>query len=158
MFNRDPRSGNEVTNKKYIDDSIGEGTIVRFNQTLQNYLKVSVGNDTYNLINYDKTQITDRTIIINSNRGGYRLQNWFIKCNDKNKNDKIQNFMKSTKTNNPTGDSGATSLPPIGNNLYIYIGTSSNNHGNNVFVSFERTDIIQNFNVTFFKKKIFNFN
>ena len=56
--------------------------------------------------------------------------------------------MKSTKTNNPTGFSGATSLPPIGNN-YMYIETSSNNHGNNVFVSFERTDIIQISNITF---------
>ena len=44
-INRDPTSNNEVVNKKYIDDSIGENTIVRCNQTLQNSLKVSVGND-----------------------------------------------------------------------------------------------------------------
>ena len=43
--NRNPTSSNEVSKKKYVDDSIGEGTIVRFNQTLQNFLKVSVGND-----------------------------------------------------------------------------------------------------------------
>ena len=30
----------------------------------------------------------------------------------------------------------------------MYIETSSNNHGNNVFVSFERTDIIQISNIT----------
>ena len=39
--------------------------------------------------------------------------------------------MKSKKTNSPTGDSGATSLPPIGNS-FKYIETSSINHGNNV--------------------------
>ena len=32
----------------------------------------------------------------------------------------------------------------------MYIETSSNNHGNNVFVSFERTDIIQVSNITFY--------
>ena len=31
-------------------------------------------------------------------------------------------------------------LPPIGNS-FMYIETSSSNHGNNVFVSWERTDI-----------------
>ena len=32
----------------------------------------------------------------------------------------------------------------------MYIETSSNNHGNNVFVSFERVDIIQITNITFY--------
>ena len=45
--NRDLSSDNEPSNKKHVDDSIGEGTIVRFNQTIENYLQVSVGNDTY---------------------------------------------------------------------------------------------------------------
>ena len=52
--NRNSNLDNELANKKYIDDSIGEGTIVRFSQTLQNHLKVSVGNDTYNLTKYDR--------------------------------------------------------------------------------------------------------
>ena len=39
---RNPTSDNEVANKKYIDDSIEEGTIVRLNQTLSIFLKVSV--------------------------------------------------------------------------------------------------------------------
>ena len=47
--NRNPTSINEVSNKNYIDDELDKNTIVRFNQTLENYLKVSVGNDTYNL-------------------------------------------------------------------------------------------------------------
>ena len=67
------------------------------------------------------------------NSGGYLLQNWIIKCNDKNNNGKIQNFIKSTKTNSPTGDSGATSLPPIGSS-FMYIEASSGNQGNNVFL------------------------
>ena len=54
IVNRNPNSDNELSNKKYVVDSIGEDTIVRFNQTLQNYLKVSVGNDTYNLTKYNK--------------------------------------------------------------------------------------------------------
>ena len=77
------------------------------------------------------------------------LQNWIIECNDLHNNGKIQNFLRSTKTNSPTGSSGAMSLPPIGN-TFMFIETSSNNHGNKVFVSFERTDIIQITNITFY--------
>ena len=146
--NRNPILQNEAANKNFIDDSIGEGTIVRFNQTLQNYLKVSFGNDSYNLLKYDKIQRTDITNITFPNSGGYLLQNWVIKCNDKNNNGKIQNFIKSTKTNSPTPHSGATSLPPIGNS-FMFIETSSDNHSANVFCSFERTDIVQNSNITF---------
>ena len=61
--NRKPTSDSEVSNKKYIDDEVDKNTLVRFNQTLQNYLKVSVGNDTHNLTKYDKIQITDTSII-----------------------------------------------------------------------------------------------
>ena len=32
----------------------------------------------------------------------------------------------------------------------MYIETSSNNHGNNVYVSWERIDVIQNINITFY--------
>ena len=147
--NRNPNSDNELVNKKYLDDELDKNTILRFNQTLSNYLKVSVGNDTYNLTRYDKIQLTDTTIIKYPNNGGYLLQNWNIRCNDKNNNGKISNFVKSTKTNSPTGDSGATSLPPIGDS-FMYVETSSNNNGNNVFVSFERTDIIQITNISFY--------
>ena len=72
-----------------------------------------------------------------------------IKCIDKNNAGKIQNFIRSTKSNSPTGDSGATILPPIGDS-FMYIETSSNNHGDSVFVSWERTDIIQISNITFY--------
>ena len=149
QINRKPSSDNEVSNKKYIDDELDKNTVLRFNQTLQNYLKVSVGNDTYNLTKYDKIQITDTTEMRYPNIGRDLLQKWNIKCNNKNNISKVGDFIKSTKTNSPTGHSGATSLPPIGT-AFMYIETSSNNHGNNVFVSWERTDIIQISNITFY--------
>ena len=148
-INRNPTLDNEVSNTKYVDDSIGADTMLRFNQTLSNYLKVSVGNDIYNSTKYNKILLTDITIIKYPNSGGYLLQNWNITCNDKNNNGKIQNFIKSTKSSSPTGNSGAESSPPIGNS-FMYIETTSNNHGNNVFVSWERTDIIQITNITFY--------
>ena len=83
--------------------------------------------------------------------GGYLLQNWNIKSNDKNNDGKIKNFIRSTETNSSTSESGATSLPPNGN-AFLYIETNSDNHGNNVFCSFERTDIIQ------ITKKTFDYN
>ena len=69
------------------------------------------------------------------------------KGNNENNNGKTQSFLKSTNTNSPTSYSGGESKPPIVNS-FMYIETSSNNHGNNVFVSFERTDIIQISNTT----------
>ena len=70
------------------------------------------------------------------NTGGYLLPYWKIICNDKINNGKQQNFVKSTKSISPTSDSGATSLPPIGS-AFMYIETSSANHENIVFCSFE---------------------
>ena len=148
-INRNPTSDNEITNKKYVDDELDKNTILRFNQTLQNYLKISVGNDTYNLTKYNKIQLTDITVMKAGNTGGYLLPYWKFICNDKNNSGKISNFIKSTKTNSPTGSSGATTLPPVGN-AFMYIETSSNNNGNNVFVSLARTDIIQITNITLY--------
>ena len=148
--NSNPNLDNELSNKKYVDDSIAEGTIVRFNQTLENYLKVSVGNDIYNLTKYNKIQIIDTTEIRYPNTGSDLLQKWNIKCSNRNNVSKVGDFIKSTKTNSPTGHSGATNLPPIGNS-FIYIETSGNNSGNdNICVSWERIDIIQIINITFY--------
>ena len=148
--NRNPISDNELTNKKYIHDELNKITILRFNQTLKNYLKVSVGNKTYNLTKYDKIQIIDTTEIKYPNIGSELLQKWNIKCNNKNNVSKVGDFIKSTKTNSPTGNSGATSLSPIGK-ICMYIETSSNNHGHEkVFVSFERIDIIQISSIAFY--------
>ena len=138
-----------MASKKYIDDELDKNTVLRIIQTLQNYLKVSVGVTIYNLTKYDKIQITDTTEMKYPNIGSDLLQKWNIKCNNKNNQSRITDFIKSTRTNSPTGHSGATITPPIGN-AFMYIETSSNNHGSNVFVSWERTDIIQISNITFY--------
>ena len=141
--NRNPSSDNEISSKKYDDDSIGEGTIVRFNQRPENYLKVSFGNDFSNLTKDDKIKKNaEKTIIEQPNDGGFLLKHWNTKCKDKNNNVIIQNFIKSPKTNSPPENSGATSLPPIGDS-FMDIETSSGSHGNGVSVSFELTDVIQ---------------
>ena len=62
---------------------------------------------------------------------------------------KLGSFLKSTKTNSPIGYVEATNLHPIFNS-FMYIETSSNIHGNNVFVSWERTDIIKTSTKTFY--------
>ena len=147
--NRNPTSDNELANKIYIDDELDKNTILRFNQTLENYLKISVGDDTDNLTKYDKVQIIDTTNIGTGNAGTLVMQKKKIIWNDKNNKGKLSNFVKATKTNSPTSHSGATSLPPIGT-AFMYTETSSNNHGSNVFVSWERTDIIQITNITFY--------
>ena len=130
---RDPSSDNEPANTKDVAETLGSGNILRFIQTLQNYLKVFVGNDIYSLTKYDRKQNTETTNVKYPNTGGYLLQKWVIKCNDRINNNKKQNLVKSTKTNSPTGYSGATSLPPIGDS-FMYTETSSNNRGNNVFL------------------------
>ena len=96
-INNNPKDDNHVSNKKYIDDELDKNTIVKFSQTLQIYLKVSVGKDIYNLTEYDKMQLTDIKTMKAGNTGGYLLPYRKIICNDKNNNGKIQNFMKSTK-------------------------------------------------------------
>ena len=68
-INRNPTSVNEVSNKKYVGDSMGKGTILRYIQTLEKCLKVSVGKDTYILNKYDRIQITDTTVIKYPNTG-----------------------------------------------------------------------------------------
>ena len=146
--NRNPNLDNKLSNKKHVDDSKGQATTVRFNQSLRNYLKVSFGNDTYNLTKNGKIQVTDTTFINYLNTGGDLLQNWVSKCNDKKNNGKRQNFNKSLKTNSWTGYLRATSLPPTGKS-FIYIETASNTHDNFVFVSLEGIDIFQISNITF---------
>ena len=149
-INNNPTDNNHVSNKKYIDDELDKNTILRFNQTLQNYLKVSVGDDIYNFTKYSNFQLTDITVMKAGKTGAYLLPYWKNVFNDKNNNGKIQNIIKSTKSNSPTGNSGATSLPPTGT-AFMFIETSSNNSGSNsVFVSWERTDIVQITNITFY--------
>ena len=108
----------------------------------------------YIILLNNKIQLTNETILKYPNSGTYLLPLWRIVFSDRNGNGKQNNFIKSTKTSSPTNDSGATSLSPIGN-AFMYIETSGNNNnlnnnGNNVFVSFTRTDIIQITNITFY--------
>ena len=148
--NKNPISDKELVKKNEVDDS-DKNNVPRFYKTFQNYLKVSVGNETYNLTKYDKIQPTDMTEVKFPNIGSDFLPKWNIKCVIKKNNDsKVGNFIKSTIMNSPTSYSRATSLPPFGNSL-TYIETSSNNHGHErVFVRFERTDINPIRNITFF--------
>ena len=82
--------------------------------------------------------------------GADLLQKWNIKCNKRINQSRLSDFRKSTKTNSPTSPSGAESLPPIGDS-FMYIESSSNYHGSDdVFVSWERTDIFQMSNITFY--------
>ena len=148
--NRNPSSDNELTREKYVDVELEKNTIVRFNQTLENFLKVSAGSDVYNLTNHNKKSITDITEIKFPNIGTELLQNWKIYCNNKNNPSRITDFKRSTKSNSPTSEAGATSPAPIGN-AFMYIETSGINSGNDIiFVSWERTDIFQITNITFY--------
>ena len=77
------------------------------------------------------------------------LTKWRIKNLDEIDGATIGNFLKSKKPNSPTNDSGATALPPVGDN-FMYIEASSNNHYHEkVFASLERIDIIQITIITF---------
>ena len=100
-FIRNPSSDNELANKKYVDDSIDGSSILRFNQKLESYLKVSVGNDVYIVIKFDKIQLVDTTIIKQGN-GQYILTLCKVFCNDKKIIGVVTNFIRSTKTNSPT--------------------------------------------------------
>ena len=149
-INNNPTDNNHVTNKKYIDDQLDKNTILRLNDDSNDrYLKVNINNTAYNLQIYNKILLTDTTIIKSPNIGKSLLPNWRIFCHDRNNNGNIQNFIRSTKTSSPTSNSGAIILPPIGD-AFMYIESSSNIFGPNVFCSWERIDIIQISNITFY--------
>ena len=60
---RAPICDNELFNKEYVDDELERNIILKFNQTLENYLGVSVGNDVYYLAKNNKLKFTDTTVI-----------------------------------------------------------------------------------------------
>ena len=119
-FNRNPNSDNELAIKKDIDDSLGEGTILRFDQSLQNYLEASVGKSVYFLAKYDRIQKTVISFVNFPNTGGYLLQQWFLKRKDKYNKGKTSSLKRSTRTNSPTTNTGATPMKSIGD-LFMYI-------------------------------------
>ena len=139
----------QISTRKFVEKSLGHGNILRFIQRLQNYLKVSVGIDIYNLTKIDRSQFTHTTVINYPNNWGYLLKKWNIKRNDKSFSGKITSFIRWTKTSSPTPNSAAKSLPPIGDN-FMYIETTANHYGPKVYWSFERTDNNQNTNIRFY--------
>ena len=128
--NRNPVNDNELTSEIYVDNQLNDKTTVRFNQSLQNSLKVSIGYDTSNLTENDRINITVIIEMRNPNKGKSLLQNRTLKCINKNKNAKINTFLKSTTNTSPTAESRASSVPPIGW-AFMYVESSSNNHGPN---------------------------
>ena len=54
--------------------------MLRFNQTLENNLKVSVGNDTYNLTNKGKIHLIYLTESRSPNVGSDLLPKWRTNC------------------------------------------------------------------------------
>ena len=152
-INNDPTNNKHGINKKYLDDKLDNDTIIRLNDNSNNeYLKVQINNNFYNLQIHNKIQITDVTKILFPNTGHDLLPKWRIVCNNRFNSSIPTDFIKSTITNTPTGQAGATVIPPIGN-AFMYIETSGNNHNDvqdNVFVSIERTDIINISNISFY--------
>ena len=117
---------------------------------MKNCFKISVRNDTYNFTELDKIRSTDTTETKLPNLGSDLLQKWNFECNNKNNDSKVGNFTKLTISNNPTGYSRKTNLPPV-SSAFMYIEPSSNNHGlEGVIVSWERTDVIQISKITFY--------
>ena len=149
-INNNATDYNHVSNKKYVDNQLEKNTIVRLNDDSNNiYMQLRINNTPYNPQIYNKILLTDTTIIKFPNNGDSLLANFRIFCNDRNNNGNVQNFVRSTKTASPTSNSGAIVPPPIGDS-FIYFETSSNNFGPNVFCSWERIDIIQISNITFY--------
>ena len=48
------------------------------------------------------------------------LKNGKLNVRNKNGEGKVHDFIKSTKTNSPTGSSGATSIPPNWRCIHVY--------------------------------------
>ena len=67
---RNPNPENELLNKQNVDDELDKNTILIFNQTLQNNLKISVGNIICSLTKNDRKQVTDTTATETGNAGG----------------------------------------------------------------------------------------
>ena len=148
-INNNPTDDNHVGNKNYFVDELDKNTIVRFNPTLENYLRESVGNDTYNLAKQTRVNITDITEMRSPNSGQSLLQKWTLKCVNKNYIAKINTFLKSTPNTSPTAKSGANNVPTIGWS-FMCVESSGRNYGSNhVMVSWERTDIIHISNIKF---------
>ena len=78
------------------------------------------------------------------------LQRWILKCLKNFYSGNNITFLKSTTNTSPTAESGASSLPPIGW-AFMYVVSSSNNHGSNhIMDSWQRADIVHISNIKFY--------
>ena len=81
------------------------------------------------------------------------LQKWYFKSDTKIIQSRLNDFIKSTKRSSPTPNTASSILPPIGNS-FMYIQTSKKNNGaDGISVFFERTDIIQFSDITFYNNR-----
>ena len=62
-FDREPTLPNELSIKKDIENESDKNAILRFKQTLQNYHKVSVGNDVYDITKKSKQKFIDTKVM-----------------------------------------------------------------------------------------------
>ena len=80
--NRNPSTDEEFVERKYFVIALGEGTIPKLNHTLENYLRVSVGDSVFIFKTYNGEQILDTRTFENPFSGGYLLPVWNIECRD----------------------------------------------------------------------------
>ena len=101
-------------NKNYVNDTIRDGTLVRFNATLENNLKIALADSDFNLKKHNTEKNIDTSFKINPNSGGFLLQQWNKSCNDEENKRKLTNLIRSTRRTSPSPDSKASSLSPFG--------------------------------------------
>ena len=137
---RDPSSDNELANNKHVNDSKGEDSIFKFNESERNYIKFSDGNDVCKLTNNERKQTIDTTIIKKGYARGLLLPFWRTNCNDRKNCGKTSNYIGARKSSSTIPCTGATNIYWIN---FLYVETSGNSYGQIVFVGFERIDITQ---------------
>ena len=79
-----------------------------------------------------------------------------INCKDTNNTGKIHNFVKTTNSTSPTGNTGTPKIPQIEESFMCVETSACNSSNENIFVSFDRTDIIQISNITFYYNRFSN--
>ena len=89
--------------QKNVDDEFKK-FILRFDQTFQYYLKITVGNIEYNPTKHDRKKIIDTAINKTDDAGPFFLSLWRIECNDEINPVKTTKFLGATKTYSPTGN------------------------------------------------------
>ena len=73
-FDREPTLPKEVSVKKDIDNESDKNALLRFKQTLQNYHKVSVGNDIHDITKISEQEFIDTKVMKDPSQGGYLLR------------------------------------------------------------------------------------